>query len=95
MFKTFKAQRSNFAQHVFCVMAADEHRLDNGFSIKHHILSRLTGNAIVATNAKPFPIIWRYKIPGGVEMTGIVHYKIPFWFIGDIDTHYLYKIYTK
>ncbi|WP_207495094.1 SRPBCC family protein [Aridibaculum aurantiacum] len=24
------------------------------------------------------------EIPGGVEMTDIVHYKIPFWFIGDI-----------
>ncbi len=24
------------------------------------------------------------EIPGGVEMTDIVHYKIPFWFFGDI-----------
>ena len=24
------------------------------------------------------------EIPGGVEMTDILHYKIPFWFIGDI-----------
>lgn len=24
------------------------------------------------------------QIPGGVEMTDIVHYKIPFWFAGDI-----------
>lgn len=24
------------------------------------------------------------EIPGGVEMTDIVHYKIPFWFIGDL-----------
>jgi len=24
------------------------------------------------------------EIEGGVEMTDIVHYKIPFWFIGDI-----------
>lgn len=24
------------------------------------------------------------SIPGGVEMTDIVHYKIPFWFFGDI-----------
>ena len=24
------------------------------------------------------------QIPGGVEMTDIVHYKIPFWFLGDI-----------
>ena len=23
------------------------------------------------------------QIPGGVEMTDIVHYKIPFWFLGD------------
>lgn len=24
------------------------------------------------------------EIPGGVEMTDIVHYKMPFWFLGDI-----------
>lgn len=24
------------------------------------------------------------EIPGGVEMTDIVHYKLPFWFFGDI-----------
>jgi ligand-binding SRPBCC domain-containing protein len=24
------------------------------------------------------------QTPGGIEMTDIVHYKIPFWFIGDI-----------
>ncbi|MFT3936973.1 MAG: SRPBCC family protein [Chitinophagaceae bacterium] len=24
------------------------------------------------------------EIPGGIEMTDIVHYKIPFWFLGDI-----------
>ncbi len=24
------------------------------------------------------------SIPGGTEMTDIVHYKIPFWFLGDI-----------
>ncbi len=24
------------------------------------------------------------EVPGGVEMTDIVHYKIPFWIIGDI-----------
>ena len=24
------------------------------------------------------------EVPGGVEMTDLVHYKIPFWFIGDI-----------
>jgi ligand-binding SRPBCC domain-containing protein len=23
-------------------------------------------------------------VSGGVEMTDIVHYKIPFWFLGDI-----------
>ncbi len=23
-------------------------------------------------------------VPGGVEMTDIVHYKLPFWFLGDI-----------
>jgi hypothetical protein len=23
-------------------------------------------------------------VEGGVEMTDIVHYKIPFWFLGDI-----------
>ena len=24
------------------------------------------------------------EVPGGVEMTDIVHYKLPFWFLGDI-----------
>ncbi len=24
------------------------------------------------------------EVPGGVEMTDIVHYKLPFWFFGDI-----------
>lgn len=24
------------------------------------------------------------EVPGGVEMTDIIHYKIPFWFLGDI-----------
>jgi ligand-binding SRPBCC domain-containing protein len=24
------------------------------------------------------------EVPGGVEMTDIVHYKMPFWFLGDI-----------
>ncbi|HEY0731099.1 MAG TPA: hypothetical protein VGD33_01670, partial [Chitinophagaceae bacterium] len=24
------------------------------------------------------------EIDGGVEMTDIVHYKLPFWFIGDL-----------
>ncbi len=33
--------------------------------------------------------LWHHQhhfkaIPGGVEMTDIVHYKIPFWFLGDI-----------
>lgn len=33
--------------------------------------------------------LWHHQhhfkvIPGGVEMTDIVHYKIPYWFIGDI-----------
>lgn len=37
-------------------------------------------------------MLYGYKIPGGVEMTDIVHYKIPFWFMGDIATHYLYKM---
>lgn len=31
------------------------------------------------------------KIAGGVEMTDIVHYKIPFWFIGDIAN----SVYVK
>jgi ligand-binding SRPBCC domain-containing protein len=28
-------------------------------------------------------------VDGGVEMTDIVHYKLPFWFLGDI-AHYLF-----
>jgi ligand-binding SRPBCC domain-containing protein len=33
--------------------------------------------------------LWHHQhhfkmIEGGVEMTDIVHYKIPFWFVGDI-----------
>jgi ligand-binding SRPBCC domain-containing protein len=24
------------------------------------------------------------EVDGGVEMTDIVHYKLPFWFLGDI-----------
>ena len=24
------------------------------------------------------------EVPGGIEMTDIVHYKLPFWFLGDI-----------
>jgi ligand-binding SRPBCC domain-containing protein len=31
------------------------------------------------------------EIEGGVEMTDIVHYKIPFWFIGDIANNLLVK----
>ncbi len=31
------------------------------------------------------------QIPGGVEMTDIVHYKIPFWFFGDIANALLIK----
>lgn len=27
------------------------------------------------------------EVNGGVEMTDIVHYKIPFWFVGDIAHH--------
>ena len=30
-------------------------------------------------------------IPGGVEMTDIVHYKIPFWFLGDIANAWFVK----
>ena len=29
------------------------------------------------------------EVPGGVEMTDVVHYKIPFWFLGDM-AHALY-----
>lgn len=31
------------------------------------------------------------EIKGGIEMTDIVHYKIPFWFIGDIANYLLVK----
>ena len=31
------------------------------------------------------------EIPGGVEMTDLLHYKIPFWFIGDIANSILVK----
>lgn len=31
------------------------------------------------------------EIPGGVEMTDLLHYKIPFWFIGDIANTLLVK----
>lgn len=34
-------------------------------------------------------VMWHHQhhfkeVPGGVEMTDIVHYKLPFWFLGDI-----------
>ena len=29
------------------------------------------------------------SVEGGVEMTDIVHYKLPFWFLGDI-AHFLF-----
>jgi ligand-binding SRPBCC domain-containing protein len=35
------------------------------------------------------------EIPNGVEMTDIVHYKIPFWFIGDIANTLLVKQQLK
>ena len=40
--------------------------------------------------------LWHHQhhfkpIEGGVEMTDIVHYKIPFWFIGDIANSLLVK----
>lgn len=31
------------------------------------------------------------EIPGGVEMTDLLHYKIPFWFLGDIANSILVK----
>jgi ligand-binding SRPBCC domain-containing protein len=31
------------------------------------------------------------EINGGVEMTDIVHYKIPFWFLGDIANQLFVK----
>ena len=31
------------------------------------------------------------EVPGGVEMTDIVHYKIPFWFLGDLANGWLVK----
>ena len=31
------------------------------------------------------------EIPGGIEMTDIVHYKVPFWFLGDIANTILVK----
>jgi ligand-binding SRPBCC domain-containing protein len=40
--------------------------------------------------------LWHHQhhfrpIEGGVEMTDIVHYKIPFWFLGDIANSILVK----
>jgi len=31
------------------------------------------------------------EVDGGVEMTDIVHYKVPFWFIGDIANSLIVK----
>jgi ligand-binding SRPBCC domain-containing protein len=35
------------------------------------------------------------KVPGGVEMTDIVHYKIPFWIFGDLANVILVKSKLK
>jgi ligand-binding SRPBCC domain-containing protein len=40
--------------------------------------------------------LWHHQhhfklIEGGVEMTDIVHYKVPFWFLGDIANSILVK----
>lgn len=35
------------------------------------------------------------EVPGGVEMTDIVHYKIPFWFLGDIANSLFVKKQLK
>jgi len=35
------------------------------------------------------------EIPGGVEMTDIVHYKLPLWFLGDIANWLLVKRQLK
>jgi ligand-binding SRPBCC domain-containing protein len=40
--------------------------------------------------------LWHHQhhfkaIEGGVEMTDIVHYKLPFWFLGDIANVVLVK----
>jgi len=34
-------------------------------------------------------------VEGGVEMTDIVHYKLPFWFLGDIANSLLVKRQLK
>ena len=44
--------------------------------------------------------LWQHQhhfkaIDGGVEMTDIVHYKIPFWFIGDIANTVLVRKKVK
>lgn len=35
------------------------------------------------------------EVPGGVQMTDIVHYKIPFWFLGDIANSLFVKKQLK
>lgn len=35
------------------------------------------------------------EVPGGVEMMDIVHYKIPFWFLGDIANALIVKKQLK
>lgn len=35
------------------------------------------------------------EVEGGVEMTDIVHYKLPFWFLGDIANNLLVKNQLK
>jgi len=44
--------------------------------------------------------LWHHQhhfraIEGGVEMTDIVHYKLPFWFLGDIANSLLVKNQLK
>jgi ligand-binding SRPBCC domain-containing protein len=35
------------------------------------------------------------EVAGGVEMTDIVHYKVPFWFLGDVANNLLVKKQLK
>ena len=35
------------------------------------------------------------EVPNGVEMTDIVHYKLPLWFLGDIAHSLFVKKATK
>ena len=35
------------------------------------------------------------EISGGVEMTDIVHYKVPFWFLGDVANSFVVKQQLK